>query len=117
MHNLISYIGTTGDHQTSTIALHSPDPVPASSSDKKVTATDQDSAYLDKNETGKEEDDEEKERMEGGVEKEDREGEGEGDKLMKCEASPEFLMVEVEKWRSALSYTIDSQDTQTTEKV
>lgn len=117
MHNLVSYIGTVGDHQMSTIALHLPDPVSASSSDKQVTVTDEDSACQDKNETGKREDSEEKDRMEGDVEEEEREREGEEDKLVRYEASPEFLKVEVEKWRSSLSYTTDSQDTQTTEKV
>ena len=37
--------------------------------------------------------------------------------VMEYEASPDVLKVEVEKWRLSLSYAIDSQDTQTTEKV
>lgn len=111
MHNLISYIGTVDDRQASATALHSPDLMPASSSDKQVS--DQDSSCQEKSKTGKEENDEEKERVEEGAE----EGEGEGDVMMRCETSPEFLKVEVEKWRSSLSYAIDSQDTQTTEKV
>ena len=115
MHNLISYIGTVDDRQVSTTVLHSPDPLPASNSDKQVHASDEDSSCQDKNETGNEENGEEKERVEEGTE--EGEGEGEGDKVVRCEASPEFLKVEVEKWRSSLSYAIDSQDTQTTEKV
>ena len=135
VHNLISYIGTTDDHlASSTAALHS---------DSPTTSTDGTSTNKAGDQTAKQQEEEEEEEEEGGSEsskgdsegeregrkeeggegEKEREGEGEGKEgegegeILEYEPLPEVLKVEVEKWRSSLSYAIDSQDTQTTEKV
>ena len=106
VHNLISYIGSVDDHQASSTALLPSKPDSDSSSDdSQDTTTDKDEvSEEDKMESGEKE---EGERVEEG-------GKGE---VLEFETSPDVLKVEIEKWRSSLSYAIDSQDTQTTEKV
>ena len=106
------------EHQRSTTALHSPDTEPASTSDNKL---DQESVSQDKDKEREDEKRREGEGTEGDLKEDEsadgREGKEEEEEMVKYEASPEVLKVEVEKWRSSLSYAIDSQDTQLTEKV
>ena len=113
MHNLIGYIGTTDDHQTSTTALHSDTTASASSKASQSQRTDQ--------KEGSGSDHENSEAAEEGGEREVRSGERKGKEgeyeILEYEASPDILKVEVEKWRSSLSYATDSQDTRTAEKV
>lgn len=113
MHNLISYIGTTDDHLTSSTALHSDSPTTPASSKADQTAKHEEegsgTSQGDSEAAGGEEEG-------GGGEENEGEGEGEGE-ILEYEPSPDVLKVEVEKWRSSLNYAIDSQDTQTTEKV
>lgn len=117
MHNLIGYIGSVDDHQTSTTALHSPSHS-APSSNGQANADQGSSNEENKDMTEVEE----KEQIvqgegEGEEEEDGNDGDVEVDEVLSYEASPEVLKVEVEKWRSSLSYAIDSQDTETTEKV
>lgn len=117
MHNLISYIGTTDDHLTSSTALHSDSPTTSTATSSK---TDQTAKQEEEGSESSQEaseaagGEEEGGEREGGSEEEKEEGEEE---ILEYEPSPEVLKVEVEKWRSSLNYAIDSQDTQTTEKV
>ena len=118
MHNLISYIGTTDDHLTSSTALHSDSPTTSTATSSKTDQTaKQEEDGSESNQEASEAAGREEEggEREGGSE-EEKEGEGE-EEILEYEPSPEVLKVEVEKWRSSLNYAIDSQDTQTTEKV
>ena len=112
VHNLIGYIGTIDGQQSSTTDLHSP----------HRTGSKVEGQIADQSDASKEEIEEREEREEeGDGEEQDGEGGGEEEERVKVvivyEASPEVLNVEVEKWRSSLSYAIDSQDTETTQKV
>ena len=110
VHNLIGYIGSTDNHLSSTTDLHSSHPTPLKVKGQVADQTNA-SQY-------KEEGEEREEERDGEKEEGERSGEAEGVKnVMVYEASPEVLKVEVEKWRSSLSYAIDSQDTETTQKV
>ena len=122
MHNLIGYIGTTDDHLASSTALHSDSPTTSTATSSKADQTAKQefeeegsgSSQGDSETAGGEEEGGERE---GGA-REGKEGEEEGEgEILEYELSPEILKVEVEKWRSSLNYAIDSQDTQTTEKV
>ena len=134
MHNLIGYIGTTDDHlASSTAALHSDSPTTSTDGISTNKAGDQTSKQQEEEEEeeegssesskGDSEGEREGRKEEGGEGEKEREGEGEGKEgegegeILEYEPLPEVLKVEVEKWRSSLSYAIDSQDTQTTEKV
>ena len=118
MHNLISYIGTTGDHLTSSTALHSDSPTTPASSKADQTAKHEEegsgTSQGDSETAGGEEEGGDIDG--GGGEENEGEGEGEGE-ILEYDPSPDILKVEVEKWCSSLNYAIDSQDTQTTEKV
>lgn len=132
MHNLIGYIGTTEDHlASSTAALHSDSPTTSTTDGTSTnkagdqTAKQQEEEQEEErgSESSKEDSEGESEggKEEGGEgekegEEEGKEGEGEGE-ILEYKPLPEVLKVEVEKWRSSLNYAIDSQDTQTTEKV
>lgn len=113
MHNLISYIGTTDDHLASSTALHSDSPTAPASSKADQTANQQEDEG-----SGSSQGDSEGAGEDEGGEREEKEREGDGEEeILEYEPLPEVLKVEVEKWRSSLNYAIDSQDTQTTEKV
>ena len=117
MHNLIGYIGSADDQLVSSTALHSDSPKTTGTTTSESTKTDDQTAKQEEKE-GSGSSQEEGEVTEG-EEREEGGGDGEGGEgeILEYEPSPEVLKVEVEKWRSSLNYAIDSQDTQTAEKV
>ena len=96
----------------SSTSLHSDTTATSSSKLAGQTADQKESSGSDQESSEAAELEEGGEREEGS--EEGKEGEGE---ILEYEASPDILKVEVEKWRSSLSYAIDSQDTETAEKV
>ena len=110
VHNLIGYIGSTGDQLASSTALHSNSPTTGTATSESTKTDDQTAKQKEKEGSGSSQEDSEMTEGEGG------DGEGEGE-IIEYKPLPEVLKVEVEKWRSSLNYAIDSQDTQATEKV